>query len=657
MDILKVKVNGEWVGIPAIVGPKGDKGDKGDKGNPGESGTTDYTDLENKPQIGGVTLSGNKSLDDLGAAAKTDTVLNTTLSMGRKANTTVGTNSVATGDNVTASSYSSHAEGTGTTASNTAAHAEGGDSTASGMFTHAEGYGTTASGTSAHAEGSASSATEMGAHAEGGATTASGMMAHSEGSYTTASKTAAHAEGDNTVASATAAHAEGTHTIAAGTSSHVVGKYNVADSYDSWNEWTANTAYVVGDKVKRTTTSNGNTIVTGYICKTANSDSSFTYSKWTNQNGYTNYAEIVGNGTADNARSNARTLDWDGNERVKGNLYVGCNADSSGGTRVPHDIQVNGTSIVNNGVANIPVAGENTIGAVKVAYGYQGLYVHSTTNQLIVSKASDSDIKTGTNQMKPIVPDNQDKSVFYGLAKAAGDSTQAVSDNAVGTYTAGAKSAIKTMLGVSDPSVTDVQVNGTSVMSQGVANVPIASYSDFGVTKFDSGGFFVSASGAVFLNRAVESTIKEGTNDTKPIVPARQYASVFYGLAKAAGDSTQASSSNTVGTFTDSAKSAINTMLNGAVSVTGTTPTITGLAGLHYICGEVSTLSVTAPETGCIDVVFTSGSTATVLTVTSAKANTTIKWANGFDPTSLDANTTYEINILNGEFGVAGSWT
>ena len=38
----------------------------------GSGGTTDYTDLENKPQIGGVTLIGNKSLHDLGAAAESD---------------------------------------------------------------------------------------------------------------------------------------------------------------------------------------------------------------------------------------------------------------------------------------------------------------------------------------------------------------------------------------------------------------------------------------------------------------------------------------------------------------------------------------------------------------------------------------------------------
>ena len=38
----------------------------------GGGGTTDYDDLSNKPQIGGVTLSGNKSASDLGLATTTD---------------------------------------------------------------------------------------------------------------------------------------------------------------------------------------------------------------------------------------------------------------------------------------------------------------------------------------------------------------------------------------------------------------------------------------------------------------------------------------------------------------------------------------------------------------------------------------------------------
>lgn len=98
--------------------------------------------------------------------------------------------------------------------------------------------------------------------------------------------------------------------------------------------------------------------------------------------------------------------------------------------------------------------------------------------------------------------------------------------------------------------------------------------------------------------------------------------------------------------------------LHNTTTVSGATPTITGVENTRYICGECAILSITAPASGCIDVVFESGSTPTVLTVSSAKTGVTaIKWANGFDPTALEANTTYEINILDGEFGVVGSWT
>jgi hypothetical protein len=96
-------------------------------------------------------------------------------------------------------------------------------------------------------------------------------------------------------------------------------------------------------------------------------------------------------------------------------------------------------------------------------------------------------------------------------------------------------------------------------------------------------------------------------------------------------------------------------MLNSPVTVTGSTPTITALAGVQYVCGEVATLDITLPASGCVDVRFESGSTATVLTIT-PPSGMTVKWANGFDPNSLEANTTYEINIADG-LGVAGTWT
>ena len=90
--------------------------------------------------------------------------------------------------------------------------------------------------------------------------------------------------------------------------------------------------------------------------------------------------------------------------------------------------------------------------------------------------------------------------------------------------------------------------------------------------------------------------------------------------------------------------------------VSGSTPSIIGVDNHRYVCGECATLDVQAPASGCIDIMFTSGSTATVLTVTSAKSGVTaIKWPDGWDGT-CEANTIYEINILDGEYGVMAAW-
>ena len=40
-------------------------------------------------------------------------------------------------------------------------------------------------------------------------------------------------------------------------------------------------------------------------------------------NNINNYAHIVGNGTSDTARSNAHTLDWQGNAWFAGDVYIG----------------------------------------------------------------------------------------------------------------------------------------------------------------------------------------------------------------------------------------------------------------------------------------------------------------------------------------------
>ena len=156
----------------------------------------------------------------------------TTINVGRKSNTTVGSSSTA----------------------------EGIDTTASGVASHAEGWNTTSSGENSHAEGEATTASAGNSHAEGWNTTSSGENSHAEGWITTASGVMSHAEGENTVANSEA--------------QHVFGRYNILDTNDDTTD-------------------------------------------------YGTYVEIVGNGASRDARSNARTLDWSGNETLAGGLTSG----------------------------------------------------------------------------------------------------------------------------------------------------------------------------------------------------------------------------------------------------------------------------------------------------------------------------------------------
>ena len=286
-----------WTKIKSALSGKADKAPNAVEGN--------FASLDSN---GNIKDSGHKHSDYLtshqdisGKADKTDTVLNTTLSCGRKLNTIVGDGSFAFGYDTEASDYYTHAEGSETKASNSCAHAEGNGSCATGQSSHAEGYTTTASGNYAHAEGRQ--------------TTSSGVGAHSEGKQTNASGNYSHAEGEQTTAYAQA--------------SHVVGRYNSNDTYINWATWTANTSYEVGDKVQRV--ENGTR--RGYVCKNANSDAECNLSNW-DVDVLMNFVELVGNGTNTNNKSNARALDWNGNERIKGDLYIGCNADSTGGSKV-----------------------------------------------------------------------------------------------------------------------------------------------------------------------------------------------------------------------------------------------------------------------------------------------------------------------------------
>ena len=157
---------------------------------------------------------------------------------------------------------------------------------ASGISSFAEGWNTEASGQDSHAEGSCSKASGRSSHAEGGYTKAEGQSSHAEGNQTAtyasyshvegyltligANAPCSHAEGCNTSCSGPNSHAEGLRTCAYGDSQHVQGKDNIADLDNR-------------------------------------------------------YAHIVGNGqgtTSGMIKSNAHTLDWNGNAWFQGDVFV-----------------------------------------------------------------------------------------------------------------------------------------------------------------------------------------------------------------------------------------------------------------------------------------------------------------------------------------------
>ena len=181
-------------------------------------------------------------------------------------------------DNVASGSYS-HAEGINTNASGRASHAEGSNTLASGYiygFSHAEGSFTKATGDYSHAEGYMTDATEKGAHAEGFGTSATGEWSHAEGKISSASGVCSHAEGTSS-ARGDHAHAEGTSTSASGNASHSGGNHTIASA-----------------------------------------ENQFAIGKFNEED--TNAAVIVGNGESEDARSNAMTLDWNGNLKLAGDV-------------------------------------------------------------------------------------------------------------------------------------------------------------------------------------------------------------------------------------------------------------------------------------------------------------------------------------------------
>lgn len=159
----------------------------------------------------------------------------------------------------------SYAEGFGSVAAGGAAHAEGKDCKTYEDFSHVEGSNNINIGYGAHVEGWNNVNYGYGSHVEGVRNLCTVNYGHAEGWGNTVKGAASHVEGLYNTANAYGSHAGGTYTIASGRYQHVIGKYNVEDTEGK-------------------------------------------------------YAFIIGNGTANETRSNAFTVDWDANITINGNV-------------------------------------------------------------------------------------------------------------------------------------------------------------------------------------------------------------------------------------------------------------------------------------------------------------------------------------------------
>lgn len=144
---------------------------------------------------------------------------------GRNTSNPVGNYSVAEGEINTASGCDSHAEGVYSEATGNWSHAEGESAEAAGDWSHAEGFGSQASGDDSHAEGSQTTASGDASHAEGLQSQALAEGAHAEGS-TAAGGMYSHSEGQFSEAAGKWSHAGGYGTLAGGNAQTAIGAWN-----------------------------------------------------------------------------------------------------------------------------------------------------------------------------------------------------------------------------------------------------------------------------------------------------------------------------------------------------------------------------------------------------------------------------------------------
>ena len=254
--------------------------------------------------------------------------------------------------------HSAHSEGSQTIAASTATHSEGYRTRASKLYSHAEGESTIAESKASHTEGRYTSAFGWGSHAEGYSTIARGAYSHSQGQCVVADGASSTAEGEGTYSSIYLSGPANTTTytvVDSSWSTKIIKGAIVRLFSDITKIYYCVTAKIVDFNEVDQTITLDNTLspdialtsqsVRLFYTNIAHGDNShsegtgsITTAKAQHVEGEYNlyneqeidtaiergqYVHIVGNGTAYNNRSNAHTLDWDGNAWYSGDVYVG----------------------------------------------------------------------------------------------------------------------------------------------------------------------------------------------------------------------------------------------------------------------------------------------------------------------------------------------
>ena len=314
--------------------------------------------------------------------------------------------------------------------------AEGCATKASGYSSHAEGYGTEASSNYSHAEGLYASASGYGSHAEGYHTKALRDYSHAEGHYASASGYGSHAEGCYATASGEGSHAEGEGTKISSRAAHAQGRYNIVDNND--------------------------------------------------------YADIIGNGTSDTERSNAYTMDWNGNAWFAGDVYVG---STSGKNKDEGSKKLTTNLIDGSSIGSLRTIGSKEedssykLGKYSIAEGYStkasgdcshaegdvteasGKYSHAEGSYTIASgyqSHAEGSCTTASGTNSHAEGSNTRASGDYSHAEGFYTTASGNYSHAEGLYTiaSGNYSHAQGQYNISDPAYADVIGNGTTITNR-----------------------------------------------------------------------------------------------------------------------------------------------------------------------------------------------